>query len=229
MADHYKDEAKHYVAVDCIIFGFDGDRLKLLLIKRNFEPGKGQWSLMGGFLKENEGLDDAAQRILEQLTGLQDIFLEQLLTYGEVDRDPAARVISVAYYALISTSNFDEFKAQNYKGSWFELTEVPELIFDHAEMVDKARKRLRRKAKNQPIGFELLPEKFTLPQLMKLYEAIYDQKFDKRNFRKKLLSYNILKMLDEKDKKSSRKGAFLYQFDADKYEKMIQNGFSFEL
>jgi ADP-ribose pyrophosphatase YjhB (NUDIX family) len=229
MTDHYKDEAKHYVAVDCIIFGFDGDRLKLLLIKRNFEPGKGQWSLMGGFLKENEGLDEAAQRILEQLTGLRDIFLEQLLTYGEVNRDPAARVISVAYYALINTSNFDEFKAQNYKGSWFELTEMPDLIFDHVEMVNKARKRLRRKAKNQPIGFELLPQKFTLPQLMKLYEAIYDQKFDKRNFRKKLLSYNILKMLDEKDKKGSRKGAYLYQFDAEKYEQMISNGFSFEL
>lgn len=229
MLDFYKDHCKHYVAVDCIIFGFNKKKLKLLLIERNFEPGKGQWSLMGGFLEDKESLDEAAQRILKNLTGLKNIFLEQLLTYGDVKRDIAGRVVSVAYFALINTEEFDDTNTKEYKASWFDLNELPPLIFDHCDMVDKALRRLRRKCKTQPIGFELLPAKFTIPQLMKLYAAIFEQEYDKRNFRKKILSYGILKKLEEKDKMNSRKGAYYYQFENAKYDELIRNGYLFEL
>ena len=225
----YQEYPSHYVAIDCIIFGFDKKKLKLLLIKRYFQPGKGKWSLMGGFLKENESLDEAADRILYELTGLNNIYSEQLHTYGEVDRDPAGRVVSVAYYALIDTVKFDEIISRDYHASWFDINKIPELIFDHNEMVDKALRRLRRRCKSQPIGFELLPQKFTIPQLMKLYEAIFQQKFDKRNFRKKILSHGVLTKLEEKDMEGSRKGAYLYQFDKEKYDELINNGYNFEI
>ena len=227
MKKYYKSQPKHHVAVDCIIFGFDGVKLKLLVIKRDFQPGKGNWSLMGGFLQENESLDQAAERVLEQLTGLKEVYLEQLYVYGDIDRDEADRVISVAYYALVDTQVFGEVNGHQHTGKWFDINERPELIFDHNEMVEKALRRLRRKAKIQPIGFELLPSKFTLPTLMKLYEAIYQEKFDKRNFRKKMLSFGVINRLEEKDKTGSRKGAYLYMFDMEKYNGMLQNGVRF--
>ncbi len=225
----YNDYPRHHVALDCIIFGFDKKKLKILVIKRNFEPEKGKWSLMGGFLHNDESLDEAAVRILNKLTGLKDIYLEQLQTYGDINRDPAGRVISVAYYALIDTIKFDEIISKEYHASWFNLNQVPDLVFDHNDMVDKALRRLRRKCRSQPIGFELLPQKFTIPQLMKLYEAIFQQKFDKRNFRKKILSFGILNKLEEKDMEGSRKGAYLYEFDKEKYDELISNGFLFEI
>ncbi len=227
--DLYSKHDQHYVAVDCIIFGFDKKKLKLLCIKRDFNPGKGEWSLMGGFLNHNESINQAAARVLYELTGLKDIYLEQIQAYGEINRDPAARVISVAYYALIDSVRFEDVISHDYDAQWFSLKSLPELIFDHRIMVEKALRRLRRRCKTQPVGFELLPEKFTLPQLMKLYEAIFQQKFDKRNFRKKILSNGILRKLDEKDMEGSRKGAYLYQFDKEEYDALVQNGMNFEI
>jgi 8-oxo-dGTP diphosphatase len=209
---------KNFVAIDSIIFGFDQAKLKLLLIKRKMPPMEGHWSLMGGFVSATESVDDAAYRILEDLTGLRSIFLEQLYTYGHPDRDSAGRVISVAYYALININNYDEELGQKHGAQWFAMDEIPKLVFDHSAMVEKAMRRLKRKTIIQPIGFELLPEKFTLTQLQQLYEAIHQQDIDKRNFRKKILSIDILTKLDEKDKESSRRGAFLYKFNKEKYD-----------
>ena len=190
---------------------------------------KGAWSLMGGFLTESESLNEAAKRILFSLTGLRDVYLEQLNTYGEVNRDPAARVISVSYYALINTEDYNEELGLTYGAKWFELNKKPKLIFDHEIMIDKALRRLRRKSRSEPIGFELLSEKFTIPQLQKLYEAIHQIPLDKRNFRKRILSMHFLEKLNEKEKGASRKGAFLYQFNIDKYEEAINSGFLFEI
>lgn len=225
----YRKNKKFHVAVDCIIFGFDRQELKLLCIKRDFEPEKGRWSLMGGFLKVSEDIDQSAERVLYELTGLDDIYLEQLQAYGERDRDPAGRVISIAYYALIDSVRFDKQISRTYDARWFSLDHLPDLVFDHRVMVDKAIRRLQRKCRTQPVGFELLPEKFTLPQLQLLYEEIFGRAFDKRNFRKKILAMGILKKLEEKDKEGSRKGAYLYQFDKDKYDAMMNNGFNFEI
>lgn len=228
MNNYYKKETRFYVAIDCIIFGFDREGLRILLIKRNFDPGKGQRSLMGGFLKENESLDDAAKRILYDLTGLQNIYLEQLYTYGEPDRDPGARVLSVAYFAIIK-SEYLESRNDYYDAKWFSIDDIPEVIFDHKIMIEKGIRRLRRRAATEPIGFELLPEKFTIPQLRMLYEAIYQQKFDKRNFSKKIFSMDVLEKLDTKDKTNSKKGAYLYRFDIKKYKAFISNGEHFKL
>jgi 8-oxo-dGTP diphosphatase len=249
----YKDQKQYYIAIDCIIFGFDKWNLKLLLIKRNFKPYKGKWSLMGGFLRPDESLGQAAHRILFQLTGLKDIFLDQLHTYSEIDRDPAGRVVSVAYFALIDAKKFSEtrlkkkftnaneenvrpegsgtneheIKNKSYTARWFDINAAPKLIFDHGQMVVDALKRLKEKSMTHPIGFELLPEKFTVPQLQKLYEAINQVEFDKRNFRKKILSFHILKRLEEKDKEGSKKGAYLYTIDKEKYDQMLKDGLFF--
>lgn len=225
MGNSYSDHERFYVALDCIIFGFDRENLNLLLIKRNFEPEKGKWSLMGGFLERDESLNDAASRILYKLTGLKDIYLEQLKGFGEVDRDPVERTISIAYYALINIHDHDENLLPEYSAQWFPINELPELIFDHEEMVKVAKARLRQKASNQPVGFELLPDKFTLPELQQLYEAIYETSLDKRNFRRRILSMDVLEKTDKKQMKYSKKGAFLYKFDEDKYSDQInKNG-----
>ena len=229
MDQPYKEHDLHHVAVDVIIFGFDRSQLKLLLIKRNFEPEKNKWSLMGGFLGKNENADEAAARVLNELTGLEDIYLEQLGAYSDVKRDTAGRVISIAYYALIDSDRFDDSYETPFHGKWFELNNVPKLIFDHNIMVDRALKRLRRRCRTQPVGIELLPDKFTLPQLLKVYEAIDQQDFDKRNFRKKILSFGVLNRLEEKDREGSKKGAFLYEFDKEKYKEMIEKGVEFEI
>jgi 8-oxo-dGTP diphosphatase len=220
----YKQFDKNYVAVDCIIFGFHEGKLKLLLIKRDFEPHRGAWSLMGGFVGRDECVEKAANRILEELTGLKNIFLEQLYAYGDLQRDAAARVISIAYYALINIDHYEEKPG----AEWFAIDEIPPLVFDHNIMVQKALRRLKRKTIIQPIGFELLPEKFTLTQLQTLYEAIHQQSLDKRNFRKNILSMNVLEKLNEKDKNFSKRGAFLYKFDKVKYDAMVEKGNSFE-
>ncbi len=229
MSRPYKEHDLHYVAVDVIIFGFNRSKLKLLLIKREFEPEKGKWSLMGGFLKNDENTDEAAARVLKELTGLEGIYLEQLSVYSDINRDTAGRVISIAYYALINSEKFDDSYVYGYHGKWFEVREIPGLIFDHNVMVNKALKRLRRRCRTEPVGLELLPEKFTLPQLLKVYKAIFQQDFDKRNFRKKILSFGVLMRLDEKDMSGSRKGAYLYTFDRDKYREMVEKGIHFEI
>jgi ADP-ribose pyrophosphatase YjhB (NUDIX family) len=209
---------KHYlVAVDCIIFGFDGEHLKLLLIKRGFEPQKGKWSLMGGFVKPEESLDDSASRILKQLTGLQGVYLEQLETFGDPARDPVERTFSVAYFALIDIHEYEKQINADYHPEWFPLDKFPRLIFDHSKMVELARKRLRYKASLHPILFELLPEKFTMPQLQNLYEDVYGTTFDKRNFSRKVLSTDLLIKQNDKDKSGSKKGAFYYKLNKRKY------------
>lgn len=223
----YKSQDKILVAVDCIIFGFDGQQLKALLIKRGFEPEKGKWSLMGGFVNKDESTDAAAIRVLNQLTGMHDIYMEQLQCFSEVDRDKAGRVISIAYFALINIADYSEQLQSEHEARWFPLNKVPLLIFDHKEMVETAKERLQQKVSNHPIGFELLPGKFTLPQLQNLYEAIYESPLDKRNFTRKILSLGILNKLAEKEKETSRKGAFYYVFDKAKYKKLHTEGVKF--
>jgi 8-oxo-dGTP diphosphatase len=223
----YKSHDRILVAVDCIIFGFDGGQLKALLIKRGFEPEKGKWSLMGGFVNKNESTDEAAARILHQLTGLKNVYMEQIYCFSDVNRDPAGRVLSIAYFALINIEEYSDQILKDHEAKWFPLGKIPALIFDHKEMVMKAKERLQSKVTNHPVGFELLPDKFTLPQLQNLYEAIYESPLDKRNFTRKILGLGILNKLAEKEKESSRKGAFYYVFDKNKYKKLHQEGVKF--
>lgn len=213
----YSGQTRVLVAVDCIIIGFDGETYKLLLIQRGFAPEKRKWSLMGGFVQPTESLDQAASRILKDLTGLDDVYLEQLHTFGAPERDPVERTIAVTYFALIDIQKYEKQLSKEYHAEWFTLQEMPELIFDHNQMVEMAKNRLRYKAALHPILFELLPEKFTLPQLQTLYEGLYDTTFDKRNFNRKLLSTGLFVKQPDKDKDSSKKGAFYYKLDRSKY------------
>lgn len=209
------------LTVDCVVFGLDLDEenLKLLLIKRKLDPHRGMWALPGGFVNMEESLEAAALRELEEETGMKDIFLEQLFTFGKPDRDPRGRVISVAYYALVKLG-MQELKADTdaADAAWFALDDLPKLAFDHDTIIDQAITRLKGKISYQPIGFELLPEKFTLTQLQKLYEIVLDQTIDKRNFRKKILAMDILEELDEIEKDVAHRAARLYRFDRKKYE-----------
>lgn len=205
------------VAVDCIIFGFEGKDLKVLLIQRGFEPEKNKWSLMGGFLEVEETLDEAANRILKKLTGLEEIYMEQLYAFSNVQRDPEERTVSVSYFALIDINRYKKQISQDYHAEWFLVDQMPALIFDHEEMVKLAQKQLRYKAALQPILFELLPKRFTITQLQNLYEVVYLTMFDKRNFIRKLMSTGLLIKLEVKDKTNSRKGAFLYKLDRRKF------------
>lgn len=228
MIDSYdQDQERLLLAVDCIIFGFDEKKLKILLVKRDLEPQLGDWSLMGGFVQKRESLDEAAIRILYRFTGLTNIYMEQLHCFGEVDRDPVERVVSVAYFALINIQNFDRELKQKYNASWFPVNEAPDLIFDHSLMVEAAKRKLKYKASIQPIGFALLPQKFTLPQLQNLYEAIFESNLDKANFRRRIQSLGILKKLNEKQKGHSKKGAFFYVFDEHKYKELEREGINF--
>lgn len=229
--NYYSHHPKLLIAVDSIIFGFNENEhdLKLLLLKRNFQPEEGNWSLMGGFVSTDENLDDAAKRIVKQLTGLNDVYMEQLYTFGDINRDSGGRIISVAYFSLIKINEYDSKLVKEHGASWVSLSQLPTLIFDHNEMVQKALRKLRIRARTQPIGFELLPQKFTIPQIQRLYEAIYQFPFDKRNFRRKLLAMDLLEKLDEKEKATSRKGAFYYCFNQKKYEELIERGFNFDL
>jgi len=225
----YKNQAKILIAVDCVIFGFDSEQLKLLLFKRKVAPLKGSWSLIGAFVDENLSLNNAAKQVVSDLTGLNNIFLEELQTYSDVNRDPGERVISVAHYSLIRINDFDLDSVEKYDARWFKIDEIPELIIDHKQMIDDAILKIRKKARYQPIGFELLPEKFTIPHLQILYECIYQKKLDDRNFRKKILSFDILTKTDQKDKSGSKKGAFLYKFNKEKFTSFISKGYNFEL
>jgi ADP-ribose pyrophosphatase YjhB (NUDIX family) len=218
----YSSQSKLLAAIDCIIFGFDGQDLKILLIKRGFEPRRGQWSLMGGFIKKNESLEEAAARILKQLTGLEGIYLEQLFAFGRPDRDPIERTISIAYFALIDIHKYEKQLNHEYHAEWFNLNKFPRLIFDHNNMVEMAKEKLRYKAGMHPILFELLPSKFTIPQLQTLYEEIYSTSFDKRNFSRQIRSTDLLIKQKEKDKENSKKGAYYYKLDKRRYEKKIQ-------
>ena len=219
MNNYYSSNPTFYVSVDCIIFGFNEDGLSLLLLKRNFEPAKGEWSLMGGFIQQNESADEAAKRILAELTGLQDVYMEQVYTFGEIHRDPGERVISIAYYALININEYDRELVQKHNAYWMNINELPPLIFDHPQMVEKAQEMMRTQASTEPIGFNLLPKLFTLSQLQSLYEAIYGEPIDKRNFRKRVAEKDFIEKTDKIDKTGSKRGAALYKFNNKVYRK----------
>ena len=228
---HYSKFQRYLVAVDCIIFGYDifEKEIKLLLSKRIFEPAIGKWSLAGGFVEGNESLDHAASRILRNITGLESVYMRQSYSYGDLDRDPGDRVISVAYFALIAIRDINKDLARENGVHWRSIARLPDLIFDHPLMVKKALADLQNQVKVKPVGFELLPERFTLVHLQDLYEAIYQRTVDKRNFRKKILSMGILEKLDEKEKETSKKGAYYYRFNKDRYTRLEKNGFYFNL
>jgi len=219
----YSNQTRILVAVDCIIFGFDGTEYKLLLIQRGFAPEKEKWSLMGGFIQPEESADEAAERILKQLTGLHDVYMEQFQAFSIPERDPIERVIALPYVALIDIGKYQAQINDDFHARWFSINKLPKLIFDHKEMVELALSRLRYKAVFHPILFELLPDKFTLPQLQAMYEGLYDTKIDKRNFTRKILSTNLLKKEKEKDKSSSKKGAFYYSLDQANYKENFSN------
>jgi 8-oxo-dGTP diphosphatase len=218
------------LSVDCVIFGFDKTRLKVLLIKLNVEPGKGEWALPGGNIRQDENLTRAAQRVLQEHTGVKDLFLEQLSVFGEVDRFPLFRVVTVAYYALVKPELYILNvgpKASEVK--WFDISDIKSLPFDHMEILNAAIKKLQKKLRYEPIGFELLSEKFKLTQLQELYESILDTTLDKRNFRKKILSMNLLKPLKETEKGVPHRAARLFSFDKKRYDEFTEKGFNFEI
>ena len=215
---HYLGQQRMLVAVDCIVFGFDGQDMKLLVIKRALEPEKNKWSLMGGFLKPQETADEAANRVLKQLTGLEGVYLEQLHAFSDPSRDPAERTLSIAYFALIDIHQYEAQLSPEYQAEWFLLNKKPRLIFDHDDMIRMAQKQLRYRAAMHPILFELLPSRFTIPQLQSLYEGVYDTLFDNRNFTRKLMSTGLLVKQKEKDKSGSKKGAYYYKLNKRKYK-----------
>ncbi len=218
----YSNHPKHFVSVDCVIFGYRNDELCLLLYPRGFEPSQGKWSLMGGFIQKNESSEEAAKRVLTQTTGLKNIYLEQVETFTQPNRDPEARVISISYYALSRMDEYDEKSVREHGAHWWPITELPQMIFDHTNMVEKALIKLQQKSGYSLVGKELLPEKFTLMQLRKLYEAIFQREFDPGNFRKKILSLDTLQRLNTKNYSESKKGAFYYKCQNSKSEKILE-------
>jgi 8-oxo-dGTP diphosphatase len=218
------------VTVDCVVFGLDERDLKVLLIQRASEPFAGRWALPGGFVDVHESLDAAALRELREETGVDKLFLEQLYTFGTVDRDPRERVISVAYYSLVRLRDHRVQAATDARNAaWFALDDLPKLAFDHQRIVETAHTRLRGKVRYQPIGFELLPAKFTLRQLQQLYECVLDRPLDKRNFRKKILGMELLEELDEVEFDVAHRAARLYRFDRKRYQALVKQGFNFEI
>jgi ADP-ribose pyrophosphatase YjhB (NUDIX family) len=216
--------------VDCVVFGLDEQELKVMLIQRGLAPFEGKWALPGGFVRVTETLEDAARRELAEETGLSEIFLEQLYTFGAVDRDPRERVVSVAYYALVNLSDHKVHAATDARdAAWFGVHDVPSLAFDHAGILQVALGRLRAKLRYQPVGFELLPKKFTLSQLQHLYELVLERELDKRNFRKRVLAMDLLVETDEVQQDVAHRAARLYRFDERKYRRLSKAGFHFEL
>lgn len=213
-----------------MVFGLDVEELKVLLIQRALEPFEGKWALPGGFVRLDETLEEAARRELAEETGLRNIFLEQLYTFGAVHRDPRERVVSVAHYALVNLRDHEVRAATDARAAaWFGVHDVPSLAFDHAEILQVALERLRGKLRYQPIGFELLPKKFTLSQLQRLYELVLERELDKRNFRKRVLAMDLLVELDEVEQDVAHRAARLYRFDERKYRRLAKQGFNFEL
>lgn len=222
--------ARPALAVDCVVFGFDDGDLKVLLVQRKFKPFKNKWAFPGGFVEMKETLDEAARRELEEETQIKGLFLEQLYTFSGIHRDPRERVISIGYYALVKLADYRPKAADDAREvGWFSVSKVPPLAFDHNLILETALARLQGKVRYQPVGFELLPEKFTLPQLQHLYEAILHCEFDKRNFRKKFLKMGLLKPLNEVQDGVAHRAARLYRFDSQKYEQLKKRGFHFEI
>lgn len=227
---HTYEFARPALTVDIVVFALDEEDLQVMLIERDLEPFEGHWALPGGFVRVEETLEEAARRELEEETGLKDIYLEQLYTFGEIDRDPRERVVTVAYYALVNLEGHDVHASTDARNAaWFSMNDLPELAFDHSMILDAAHERLRGKVRYQPIGFELLPDKFTLRQLQHLYEVILDRELDKRNFRKKVLAMEIVKETKEIEKDVAHRAAKLYRFDKRKYDRLTKKGFNFEI
>jgi 8-oxo-dGTP diphosphatase len=217
------------LSIDCTIFGFQQSKLKVLLVKHAEGIIKDQWALPGGWVAYNEGIHRAADRLLRDLTGVKDLYLEQLKAFGEVQRYPTKRVITIAYYALTRPENYrliPGFTASDAK--WFNIQDIKDLPYDHGKILEFSWKRLKRKVKYAPIGFNLLPAKFTLLQLQELYEAILEIKLDKPNFRRKIMKMNLLVPCGEKQKGVSHRAANLYHFDKEVYDKLTLDGFIFE-
>ena len=210
---YYHEHAKVWLSVDCIIFGFDEGKLKILIGKRQMDPGRGEWSLYGGFVSADESVDDAASRTLYELTGLRNLYMRQIGAFGNVDRDPGERVVSIAYYALINVKDYEDDLRREHGVEWMDINEIPQLYSDHNEMVNKARKMMQQKLANEPVGFRLLPNLFTLTQLQKLYEAVNGAELDKRNFRKRIKDMDFIEKTELIDKTGSKRGASLYRFN----------------
>ena len=220
------------MTVDCVVFGLDATKaeLRLLLIRRAIPPFKGAWALPGGFVLAGESLEEAARRELREETGLTTVYLEQLYTFGEPQRDPRGRVVSVAYYALVNLNEHKPSAASDAEGTaWTSVKALPKLAFDHAAILETALARLKGKLSYEPVGFELLPRKFTLSQLQRLYESVLERPLDKRNFRKKLLAMGLLVDLKELEQGVAHRAARLFRFDEDKYRQLKKKGFLFEL
>ncbi len=229
MASLYK-YPRAALTVDAVVFGLDEEDLKVLLVRRDLEPFKGRWALPGGFVRVEESLEDAVRRELQEETGISQVFLEQLYTFGAVDRDPRERVVTVAYYALVKLSDHRIKAATDAcDAAWFAVSEAGDLAFDHERILAVALERLKGKVRYQPIGFELLPPQFTLSQLQRLYETILETPLDKRNFRKKILGMDFLVPLDEVQKDVAHRAARLYRFDRMKYQQLQKHGFNFEI
>lgn len=218
------------LSIDNLIFGLDRDQLKILLVRQTDPMHEGKWALPGGWIRYDENLRDAAYRLLEDLTGIKQLYLEQLKTFGRVSRFPNDRVVTVAYYALVSAENYLLVAGQSAADvSWFNANELPALVYDHADIIAYGLKFLRHQIRHQPIGFNLLPEKFTLLQLQALYEAILNTKLDKPNFRRKIMKMNLLTPCDEKQQGVPHRAANLYRFDPEIYKRLTESGFSFEI
>lgn len=218
------------VAVDLVVFGYETRRLSVLLVKRGIEPFKGKWALPGGFVRENESLEETARRELQEEAGVAEIYLEQLYTFGDVTRDPRGRVLSVSYLALVKPEDYRLVASTDASDAkWVPLTELPPLAFDHQRIIETGHQRLKNKIRYEPIGFELLPKLFTLSQLQEIYETVLESELDKRNFRKKILGYGFLKETDKKIEKVPYRQPTLYRFDTATYRKLKRDGFQFEL
>ena len=217
MENFYNEHDKLFVAVDCIVFGFDEGELRVLMGKRKMNPGRGEWSLYGGFVGENESVDDAAKRVLYGLTGLKDLYMKQVGAFGDVGRDPGNRVVSIAYYSMINVADYDQAQQQEHDVAWVNIEQLPEMVSDHRKMVLKARRMMQEKISHEPIGFNLLPELFTLSQLQKVYEAVNGEEVDKRNFRKRIKEMDFIEKTEHIDKLTSKRGAYLYRFNKKAY------------
>ena len=214
---YYKEHSKVWVSVDCIVFGFENNKLKLLIGRRQMDPGRGEWSLYGGFVKADESLEDAAHRVLNDLTGMKKIYMKQVGAFGAIDRDPGERVISVAYCALINVHDYDDKLREQYGLQWVNIDALPKLYSDHNHMVRKAVNLLRQRIKTEPLSFNLLPDLFTLTQLQHVFEVILDEEIDKRNFRKRIKQFDFIEKTELIDKVTSKRGAALYRFNKKLY------------
>lgn len=213
MTKFYESKDKLHVAVDCIVLGFENKKLKLLIGRRRFDPGKNEWSLYGGFVGHDESLKDAANRVLRELTGLNNIYMRQVGAFGSIDRDPGERVISVVYMALINVADYDSSLLDKYGLRWTDIDSMPPLFSDHASMVKKAIEQLRDRISSEPLIFNLLPPLFTLSQLQLVYETVLGEEIDKRNFRKRVKTMLSIEKTELIDKETSKRGAALYRFN----------------